>query len=71
MRLRKSLVMLIYLLFVLVPIYWLVNMSLKSNREILGGLTLWPAAPTLAPECVPSATRLPSTEIFAVPVPPS
>ncbi|MEG3116767.1 carbohydrate ABC transporter permease [Salinicola sp. 4072] len=47
MRLRKSLVMLIYLLFVLVPIYWLVNMSLKSNREILGGLTLWPAAPTL------------------------
>ncbi|WP_298848751.1 carbohydrate ABC transporter permease [uncultured Salinicola sp.] len=47
MRLRKSLVMLVYLLFVLVPIYWLVNMSFKSNREILGGLTLWPTAPTL------------------------
>ncbi|MAM58069.1 MAG: sugar ABC transporter permease [Salinicola sp.] len=47
MRLRKSLVMLGYLLFVLVPIYWLVNMSFKSNREILGGLTLWPTAPTL------------------------
>ncbi len=47
MRVRKSLVMLVYLLFVLVPIYWLVNMSFKSNREILGGLTLWPTTPTL------------------------
>jgi len=47
MKLRKILVMLVYLLFVLVPIYWLVNMSFKSNREILGGLTLWPTAPTL------------------------
>lgn len=47
MKLRKGLILLIYLFFVLVPIYWLVNMSLKSNREILGGLTLWPKAPTL------------------------
>ncbi|KFF49755.1 MULTISPECIES: carbohydrate ABC transporter permease [Salinicola] len=47
MHVRKSLVMLLYLVFILVPIYWLINMSLKSNQEILGGLTLWPVAPTL------------------------
>jgi glycerol transport system permease protein len=38
----KSLVMALYLLFLLVPIYWLVNMSLKTNVEIVTGLTLWP-----------------------------
>ena len=26
----------------LLPIYWLMNMSFQSNTEILGGLTLWP-----------------------------
>ena len=42
MTTRKRLVMTIYLLFLLVPIYWLLIMSFKSNQEILGGLTLWP-----------------------------
>ena len=40
--------LLIYFLFLLLPIYWLVNMSLKTNEEILSGLTLVPAAPTIA-----------------------
>ena len=35
-----------YLLFILVPIYWLAIMSLKSNAEILGDFTLWPDAIT-------------------------
>ena len=26
----------------MLPIYWLVNMSLKTNDEIIAGLTLWP-----------------------------
>jgi len=30
----------------MLPIYWLINMSLKTNNEILGGLTLLPSAPT-------------------------
>jgi glycerol transport system permease protein len=38
----KPVVMALYLLFLLVPIYWLVNMSLKTNVEIVTGLTLWP-----------------------------
>ncbi|RAI55135.1 carbohydrate ABC transporter permease [Roseicella frigidaeris] len=37
----------LYLLFLLVPIYWLVNMSLKTNLEISSGMTLWPQNPTL------------------------
>lgn len=37
----------IYFLLLLLPIYWLINMSLKTNDEILGGLTLWPRYPTL------------------------
>src|SRR5471032_1849935 len=37
---RKLIPLLIYILFLLVPIYWLLNMSFKTNTEILGGLTL-------------------------------
>lgn len=36
-----------YLLFLLIPIYWLVIMSLKSNSEILGSFTLFPRDVTL------------------------
>lgn len=35
-------VMTLYLLFLLVPIYWLVTMSLKTNREITSTFTLFP-----------------------------
>jgi glycerol transport system permease protein len=37
----------LYILFLLVPIYWLVNMSFKTNLEIASGMTLWPQQPTL------------------------
>jgi glycerol transport system permease protein len=39
---RKTLGMTTYILFLLVPIYWLLNMSFKRNDEILGAMTLWP-----------------------------
>ena len=45
---RKVIPLLIYILFLLVPIYWLLNMSFKSNTEILGGLTLFPQDFTFA-----------------------
>jgi glycerol transport system permease protein len=38
----------LYLLFLALPIYWLVNMSLKTNAEIAGSMTLWPRDLTLA-----------------------
>jgi glycerol transport system permease protein len=37
----------LYLVFLLVPIYWLLAMSLKTNAEITGGMTLWPETFTL------------------------
>ena len=37
----------IYIVFLLLPIYWLVNMSFKTNAEILTTFTLWPQEPTL------------------------
>ena len=48
MNLRKTLPLLLYILFLLVPIYWLLNMSFKSNTEILSGLTLFPQDFTFA-----------------------
>ncbi|RLJ60125.1 carbohydrate ABC transporter membrane protein 2 (CUT1 family) [Litoreibacter meonggei] len=41
-------VMTLYLLFLLLPIYWLLTMSLKTNTEILNEFTLWPHDFTLA-----------------------
>ncbi|MBF9030439.1 ABC transporter permease subunit [Rhodobacterales bacterium HKCCE3408] len=38
----SALVMVLYLVFLFLPIYWLINMSLKPNSEILGGVTFWP-----------------------------
>jgi len=44
MRARPSaLVMTLYLVFLLVPIYWLINMSLKTNTEITSSFTLFPS----------------------------
>ncbi len=44
----KWLIPAIYIAFLLLPIYWLVNMSLKTNEEILSIFTLWPRDLTLA-----------------------
>ena len=37
----------LYILFLMLPIYWLVIMSFKTTNEILGGFTLWPQHFTL------------------------
>ncbi|MFY2822603.1 carbohydrate ABC transporter permease [Ruegeria sp. MALMAid1280] len=44
----STIVMTLYLLFLMLPIYWLINMSLKSNTEILNTFTLWPNDLTFA-----------------------
>ncbi len=38
----SALVMVVYILFLLLPIYWLVNMSFKTNTEITSTFTLFP-----------------------------
>jgi glycerol transport system permease protein len=37
----------LYIGFLMLPIYWLVNMSFKTNSEITGAFSLWPINPTL------------------------
>src|SRR3954463_6257861 len=37
----------LYIVFLLVPIYWLLNMSFKTTNEILRSFTLWPHQFTL------------------------
>jgi glycerol transport system permease protein len=37
----------LYIIFLMLPIYWLVNMSFKTTNEILGTFSLWPIEFTL------------------------
>jgi glycerol transport system permease protein len=37
----------LYLIFLMLPIYWLINMSFKTTQEITTGMTFFPMAPTL------------------------
>jgi glycerol transport system permease protein len=47
MKLRKAVVgLVIYLLLLMLPIYWMVNMSLRTNADILAEFALYPAHPT-------------------------
>ena len=49
MRIKSSaIVMGLYLAFLLVPIYWLLSMSLKTNTEILSTFSMWPNDLTFA-----------------------
>jgi glycerol transport system permease protein len=47
MKRLKPLVPALYIAFMLLPIYWLLNMSFKTTNEILGDFTLWPREFTL------------------------
>ena len=48
MKLRGAgVVMTLYLLFLMIPVYWLLTMSLKTNAEITGAFSLFPHQPTL------------------------
>ncbi len=48
MRGVKILLVFIYILFLMLPIYWLLNMSFKTTNEILGGFSWYPQEFTLA-----------------------
>ena len=49
MRIRKSTVgLIIYLVLLMLPIYWMLNMSLRTNADILANFSLYPSDPTLA-----------------------
>ena len=44
----RRVILSLFLIFLLLPIYWLVNMSFKTNEEIVSTMTLWPHQPTIA-----------------------
>ena len=44
---KRSLVPLLYILFLMLPIYWLIAMSFKTTGEILSGFSLFPQTWTL------------------------
>lgn len=48
MKQRFSPIPAIYVFLLMVPVYWLVTLSFKTNAEIGSGLTLVPQAPTTA-----------------------
>lgn len=44
---RSILILGLYIAFLLLPLYWLLNMSFKTNQEILSTFSLWPQDFTL------------------------
>ena len=44
---KRTVGLLIYFGLLLLPIYWMLNMSLRTNADILGSFSLYPYAPTL------------------------
>ena len=44
---KRSLIPIIYIAFLMLPIYWLVAMSFKTTNEILAGFSLFPQSFTL------------------------
>ena len=45
---KRAIVPILYIAFLMLPIYWLVAMSFKTTQEILGGFSLFPRVWTLA-----------------------
>ena len=43
----RRVILSLFLIFLLLPIYWLINMSFKTNTEITTSMSLIPLAPTL------------------------
>ena len=45
---KKTIALAIYFILMFLPIYWMLNMSLRTNADILGTLTIYPVDPTFA-----------------------
>ena len=44
---KRRLGLIFYFVLLLLPIYWMLNMSLRTNADILGAFSLYPTDPTL------------------------
>jgi len=45
---KRTAVLIIYFALLLLPIYWMLNMSLRTNADILGAFSIYPGNPTLS-----------------------
>ena len=45
---KRTVFLVLYLVFAVLPVYWMINMSFKTNEEILSTFSLWPQTFTLA-----------------------
>ncbi len=43
---KRTLFLVAYLLFAIIPVYWMINMSLRTNQEIVSAFSLFPRAIT-------------------------
>jgi glycerol transport system permease protein len=43
---KRTVGLIIYLILLLLPIYWMFNMSLRTNADIMARLSLYPSSPT-------------------------
>jgi glycerol transport system permease protein len=59
-----------YLVLLMLPIYWLIILSLRKNEDIMSGLVFYPHHPTIEkyvaifnnrPGCTPLAYRCPTS----------
>ena len=39
---KRVFFLILYLVFAILPVYWMVNMSFKTNDEILSVFSFWP-----------------------------
>ena len=39
---KRTIFLIAYLVFAVLPVYWMVNMSFKTNEEILSVFSFWP-----------------------------
>ncbi|NBW26242.1 MAG: carbohydrate ABC transporter permease, partial [Betaproteobacteria bacterium] len=39
---KRSIFLIAYIIFALLPVYWMVNMSFKTNGEIVASFSLFP-----------------------------
>ena len=44
---KRTIALCIYFILLMLPVYWMLNMSLRTNADILGTFSLYPAHPTL------------------------
>ena len=55
---KRHIGLIVYFVFLLLPIYWLIAMSVRPNQEILSGFDLFPRTITFAGSVVPLSWRI-------------